>query len=374
MIETPFLDMDKAPSLASILEAPPMISEHSRFDEDIWYLDGWTPGYRKVSFALHWTVAADPQLIAGMKYLAALLFLERDGRKIYKHSTASTFSAGARHLLRFMERHAYSSFRQLDAAAIQMFKRNLHVALSDPQQILDELGEEKAEWPELDLDADTPGAKPDAPRAKRLREPRQIDEEELTYSAAHNRLRPLHHLFEYRDLLEQAGIPSIADEPFVGTSVKCEAERIAAIAVELIPPLPDEVAIAIMSHASSLIMQPAEDVIELQRQCLSELARQNREPTTEEGRRLKVKIEAFQVSEINGTPWHPPIELASDDAGGGRKLRHLIELIQDACVIVILSGVGCRSSEICSLGTSGKLPGLPLFEQRDQLKPLPHCV
>lgn len=322
MLATPFLDMDKTPSIASILEAPPMVSEHSRFDDDIWYLDGWTPGYTKADFALHWTVTADRQLINGMKYLAALLFLERDGRTIYKHSTASTFSAGARHLLRFMERYGYSSFRQIDAAAVQMFTRNLHVALSDPQHFLEELEERETEWPELDLGlvAGDPDPTPDARRGRRKREPRQIDEEELTYSAAYNRLRPLHLLFEYRDPLERAGIPSIADEPFRGTSVKTEAERVAAIAVELIPPLPDEVALAIMSHASSLIMQPAEDVIELQRQCLSEVERLNREPTSEERWRLKAVMEAFRFSDIDGKAWHPAIELGPDDVGGRRKL------------------------------------------------------
>jgi integrase len=376
MTDSAILDMNKAPTLASILEAPPMVSRHSRFDDDIWYLDGWTPGYTKSSFALHWTVAVDQQLIDAMKYLAALLFLERDGHTIYKHSTASTFSAGARHVLRFMEQHGYSSLRQLDADAIRLFTRNLHVALSDPQYLLEEIEADEPDSPELDLEIAMAASdkKPGIPPGRRGREPRQIDEEELTYSAAYNRLRPLQQLFDYQDLLERAGIPSIAQEPFRRTSVKTEAQRVAAIAVELIPPLPDEVALAIMSCASRLIMQPAEDVIELQRQCMSVTARLSREPTTEERLRLKAKMEAFRFSVVDGKPWHPRIQLGPDDVGGRRKLRQLIELIREAASTVILSGTGCRISENCSLETATRLPDLPLFERRDDTAALPACV
>ena len=144
----PLLDMQHLPTLAEIRAKPVRISCHSLFTDDVWYLDGKTPGHTKAHFAIHWDVVADQNLIDGLKYLAALLFLERDGRRIYKHSTASTFSAGARHLLRFMNAHGYSTFKQFDPDEVKRFKKRLYIALSDPREAekeQDEPDEEIAE-------------------------------------------------------------------------------------------------------------------------------------------------------------------------------------------------------------------------------------
>lgn len=244
--DLPGLDMNQNPTLVSILGEPVLVSEHSRFDADAWYLDGVTPGQTRAQFAIHWDVVADQRLIDGLKYLAALLFLERDDRRVYKHTTASTFSAGARHLLRFMERHGYSSFAQFDADAVKHFRRNLHVALSDPEQAMEEMqepenlaqGEEgwmatftpdlfeegaadeesdeagEDDGPEEVTAADragkvatrrsamTPGkivSKKGPPR-------KEISEDEFTYSAAFNRLRILQNLWDHREELDRKSV------------------------------------------------------------------------------------------------------------------------------------------------------------------------
>jgi len=365
--------MNRLPTLREILSDPCMVSSHSRFDADVWYLDGSTPGQTEVQFAIHWGVAADQRLINGLKYLAALLFLERDGRRIYKHTTAPTFSAGARHLLRFMQRHSYSCFSEIDEAGVKHYQRHLHVALSDP-----ELAAEDQEEPESTVVEDEIENRPMTPGKRQAKSKKrvvkEIDTDEFSYAAAYNRLRPLQNLWDYRDELEGAGIRSLPSEPFAESSVVDEAKDAAAVAVKLIPPLPEEVAVGIMSDALQMIGTPADDVIELQRLCLNQMARLDRQPPTPERARIRRTMEAFQFGRVGAAPWHEPIKLPPEQAGGADKLRAMIELIRAACITVIFSSTGCRISEVLSLGTSGAAQPLPLFARRQPEPALPSCV
>lgn len=383
----PRLDMDRVPTLAQIRSRPVMVSEHSLFTDDVWYLDGHVPGYTERNFAIHWEVVADQDLIDDAKYLAALLFLERGGRRIYKHTTASTFSAGIRHLLRFMHRHGYSSFGEIDATAVKLFRDHLHVALSDPERA----EEEQDEQEELEEDAGSgdegtvgPAAGPEGaepPRSTRgpkqrrkPRAPKPITEDELTYSAAYNRLRPLQNLWDLHEEMRAAGIRAMREEPFPGSSPKEQAEHDAAVAVKLIPPLPDEVAIAIMTDAFNMIGKPADDVIELQSRYLAQMARLDREPPTHERARLKAVVEGFRFAEVDGAPWHAPVRLGPHEASGSEVMHDLVHLIRDACTTVIFSGTGCRISEVLSLELTNETQDLPLFATRQPEDALPSCV
>ena len=371
----PVIDMDRQPTLAQILEKPVRVTQASLFIDDTWYLDGWTPGYHSSKFAIRWTVDADERLINGLKYLTALLFLERDGGKVYAHSTAGTFSAGARHLLRFMTLHAYTDFSQLDADAIDLFTRSLHVALSDPEQAEDDDLEEGGDDEQDDcLSHEDPKILGRVTKRRAQPARKQLSPDEFTYAAAFNRLRMLKLLWDHRIALEGAGIPVMDSNPFPNGSVVDAAKAASAIIWDLIPPLPDEVANAIMSNALRLIYEPADDVIELQRRVIDHKLSISRETPPPERRRIAKEIERFGFTEVDGKPWRNKIVLDKDGIGGPQTINALVDLIRDACLITIFSGTGCRISEVLSLQCAGAPQELPLFATRQSEVDLPACI
>ncbi len=383
-------EMDNSPRLPDIVASDPAVSSDSRWSHDIWRLDGESGGKIAADFAIHWTVKADPVLVNDAKMLAARLFLPRDGYVELKHTTASTFSSGIRHLLRFMTQYAYTSFSQLDEGAFAFFRKNLHIKLSDPDWYEEEFGDgiELATSQDEQLDLDygdrrssdavddpTTNAKKGAAASKAGNE-----EDGFTRIAAYNRLRVWRQLFEHGEALEAAGVPRLLFNPFTHKSIKDVAAEASAIATDLIPPLPAPVALKIMNRAVTLIMTAADDVIRLQTEYLDAMLRLDRQPPTDERRRLKAIMEGFRFSDVKGKPWRDPIVLGPDESGGGDQLRDLVMLIRDAAVLVIFCGTGVRISELCSLTASPAVApkSLPLFDALDEEKEigddLPHCV
>lgn len=383
-------EMDNSPRLPDIIASDPAVSSDSNWSDDIWRLDGESGGKSAADFAIHWTVKADPALVNNAKMLAARLFLPRDGYVELKHTTASTFSSGIRHLLRFMTQYAYTSFAQLDEGAFAFFRKNLHIKLSDPDWYEEEFGDgielATSDDGQLDLsdgdrrssdavDDPTTDARKDAAASKGGN-----DEDGFTRVAAYNRLRVWRQLFEHGEALEAAGVPRLLFNPFAQKSIKDVAAAASAIATDLIPPLPAPVALKIMTRASTLIMAAAADVIRLQTEYLDGMLRLDRQPPTEERRRLRAIMEGFRFSDVEGKPWRGPIVLGPDESGGGDQLRDLIMLIRDAAVMVIFCGTGVRISELCSLTASPTMApkSLPLFdgldEGRETGNDLPYCV
>ncbi|WP_168135832.1 hypothetical protein [Sphingomonas corticis] len=384
--------MGRLPRLNDILAKPVMVSSRSRFDSDVWYIDGWTPGRNWKLHAIHWDVAADQRLIDEMKYLAALLFLERDGRVLHKHTSAANFSVGVRHFLRYMERHGYSSLDQFDLDAVKRFKRDLHVALSDPEQVdpdenlldhataVTSATDEEVQVtddPPVEADGHTELHRPMTKAGKKKRSakpPKIIAKDEFTYSAAHLRLWILGKLWEHRDDLAAGGVDVLPEDPFPGSTVAREAEEASAIAVALIPPLPDEVSTLIMGDAFRLIGKPAEDVIELQRLHLGAMFRMDRPPWVHEIARIQKVTADFNFSLVEGKAWHAPLSLDTKLATGSEELRELIQLIRNACITVIFSGTGCRISEVLSLETGVKPKGPQTVDGSSPAHALPACI
>lgn len=337
-------------NLAELEQRNPQISRKSHWNDDTWYVDGDSPGYRPSASAIHWTIDAPQWLMNGLKYVAAILFIGRRGSKAYKHSTASTFSAGARHLARFAKKHDLRGFSQFDEDTFELFKRDIHCDLLAEQFSVED--------GEAELDA-TDDAYPLA-IASNIEDP-------ASYSAAYYRLRTWKLLCEHGDLLKLAGILPVPFNPFSETTPRKMAEAISSSVIEEVPALPDEIAMPILNLAHRLIGQPADDVLRLQDAYLGTMSRIDREPPTAEREKLRRVLEDFEfstMSERDGEPWRDQIVLPPDEPGGGRVLRRLVRDIRDACILVILSDTGMRIGEVCS-------PRLTAGEAGEKL---PSCI
>lgn len=340
----PGFDLAEHPNLASIVTAdqPLRVSTKSLWTDGNWRLPGWVPGINDANFTIRFDVDANASTIDGLKWLTALLFVGRYGRTFYHPSTAGAYSAGIRHLARFMKQRDFRSFGQLDRQAFQEFVNDIHVTLVDPK-------EEAAAW-----GGDGEEGLDDMLRADGV-EPvdRAMDDPDATggVAKAYNRLRIWKLLWDHRDTMREAGIKPLTFNPFANSTPTKMAKKLATVAAEEIPALPDEVALPLLAGAQRLIDEPAQDVIELQRQYLSTMARMDRAPPTDERRKLQKIIEGFEFSTLKGemSAWHVPITLAANELGGGEALRDLIETIRDACLVVIMGYTGVRISEAVSV-------------------------
>lgn len=346
----PRFDLADHPSLASIVTSahPLQVTPESLWTDSDWRLPGWVPGVSDSNFVIRFDVDADAPTIDGLKWLTALLFVGRHRQTAYHPSTAGAYSAGIRHLARFMKQRDFRSFDRLDRHAFEEFVDDIHVKLVDPKE---EAAASKADSEEgLDELLTADGVEP---------VDRALDDPEAIggVAKAYNRLRIWKLLWDHRDTMREAGIKPLTYNPFTKTSPTKMAKKLATVAAEDIPALPDEVALPLLAGAQRLIDEPAQDVIELQQLYLSTMARMDREPPTAERLKLQKVIEDFKFSTLKRevSPWHPPFRLAASQVGGGEVLRDLIETIRDACLVVIMGYTGVRISEAVSVVVEPRL-------------------
>lgn len=336
------------------LENSPKVTAQSFWKNDVWRLPGSVPGVLSANFVIRFDVDADRKVIDGLKWLTALLFIGRYGQITYHPSTAGAYSAGIRHLARFMKQRNYRTFGKLDRSAFDDFVTDIHVSLVDPKEEAQSTLEE-AESPFGDeafeglLVAD--GVEPID---------RAHDDPDAMggVAKAYNKLRIWKLLWDHRHVMAEAGIKSpLAFNPFSKSSPTTMARTLATIAAEEIPSLPDEVALPVLAGALRILGQPANDVQTLQSRYLALMQRMDREPPTDERIKIRRMMESFEFSKIKGEArrWHPPIVLTDAGAGGGEHLRDLIELVRNACLIVIMGFTGVRISEAVSIVVEPRL-------------------
>lgn len=336
-------DLSDYEDLAAIVDAKvsPQVTSHNDWASDHWRLDGAVPGMEESQFTVHFDIAASRRTIDELKWLTALLFLGRYGQRTYKHSTASVFSAGMRHLARFMKQNDHRSFASLDRQAFQEYRDSILVTLVDPAEQASIESDQTDE--ELDDLALTDGIEP-MPFI-----PGDIDADG-GIAVAYNRLRIWKLLYDNRAIMAEAGIKPIKFNPFTKESATVMARGLATKAADEIPALPDEIALPVLAGAARLLGRPADDVIELQRRYLEKMQRMGRQPPTAERVLLRRTIEDFEFGRIKGEdrPWHDRIKLGDDEAGGGGALAELIDTIRAACLITIMGFTGVRISEAVS--------------------------
>jgi integrase len=350
------------------------VSSQSQWRDRFWQFDNETAGARAGVSRLHWDVALpdgsclmDPQWAAQLdafKRFAWSLFTAESkyyGRPL-KPANASALSTGIGYLARWMIRRNFLSFSELDNAASELFLDDMadETALADLQPTQTE-----GMIPDHEDDA-APGA----------------DGEGMSVSQVWRRVNIWQQLWRQAGALREAGFPALPEPPFSGRSAKHVSRDIATRAASLIPPLPDEVALAIMNAAHRMIGLPAEEVIRLHEmyaegvQAAINAGQRWRNPQNDRGLRA---VKGFQFSVLAGEmqPWHPPLDQAElndfwptykrgytpSTVSGSQLLRSLICSIRDACAIVIQSETGLRVSELCGLD-----PGI------DRESGLPSCI
>ncbi len=282
------------------------ISSRSLLSDSIWHLDDLRPGRAASIFSLDWgfilhdgSAFDQPQWVAWCD--AAKLFLwslkhdpPRGRHKLSDGSLISYFNA-LRMLIRWMANEGYSRFAHLDGDASERFTAFIQ---SRHEQH---------------------SGKPLSGR---------------TSSRYHNLLRVLY--------LQGAKFPAVSiTEPFPEPRYPWSGVSRGW------PHTPDEIAVPLVAGALRLIETPASDVIELQSRAQAAY-NDGLAAHIEKSRVRSAAIHAvtgFTFSTLPGenAPWQTsPIRST-------RKIRKLIDIIYDACFIVISYLIGARVSEILGL-------------------------
>lgn len=331
-------------TFANALDEERLISRHSRFGDDIWHMDHDTPGQQRSSATIRWNFVVGKggsfsddeysDLRLSLKVFAASLFLDpRDARALSGGSANHTATA-IRFLVTWMVRNGYRHLYELSAAASREYLQDLiETYLSEHDTTPEDIQEE--------ISADD--------------------------GVGEGALRPLvqiwTNLWRQRAALSDAGIRPLPEEPFDGKSAKSIALDLATKVAGWIPPIPDEVALPIMTAAVRMIGVPAEDVIRLDQKYSDCLVRVERCTTTHQRRVLGKVITGFQFSCCPGEilPWRQPLRsepfaqsLVNGTWRSSRRdvhlgLRKMVENVLAACVLVLQSHAGIRINEVCGL-------------------------
>lgn len=197
---------------------------------------------------------------------------------------------------------------------------------------------------------------------------------ELTHASAYRAINTLLKLYEQRAPMRRAGVATVPERPFGpdSTALSFVVAEMGLPRVGKLQPIPDEIALPVLTAAVAMIGRPASDVIELQSLVLkgrSGLANVDYSGGQREYRQsLKTHSETildfqFGSDSHDCVPWREPIEATANRTMiDGREvtlspiqqLRRLIISVVEACVVVLQGLTGMRAHEIISL-EAGKL-------------------
>lgn len=191
-------------------------------------------------------------------------------------------------------------------------------------------------------------------------------EDNLTFSTLWQRFKTIAWLHQQSPALITFGVPSVPETPFDEDSASEIAKKYITQKLKRIPPLPDEVALPLMSSAYRLIGTPADDIIRLQAEAMAAFAegiigakKGRGDSASSRGIAAFRAATAFRFSILEGEtePWNKPLSIyrskthAQDDARITpiQELRNLIIDIRDAAIITLQSQTGMRINEVCSI-------------------------
>lgn len=200
------------------------------------------------------------------------------------------------------------------------------------------------------------------------------DEERLTFQTIYDRLRPISAMHEYKESIEAIGGNALGEPAFGGRATADVVTRDFGLTRKgRLLPIPDDVAIPVLTQAMRLIGRPADDVVRLQQLhvdiCTREAIATARAPAYAE---YNEAIRSFRFSCVPGesVPWHGQIADVTSRVVSGRefeirptqRVRRLVVAITTACLTVIQGLTGMRASEILGLESKGTdETGLPSF-------------
>lgn len=182
----------------------------------------------------------------------------------------------------------------------------------------------------------------------------ELRDDRSIFGRLYNSLRLWEHIYTRGQVINPV-IPVMAANPFAGSSAYAISKKHAIATYELIPPLPDEVAIPIMNAASAWLGNRADDICELAEACAEIVKRCRRKRT---GWMLMKEdadyLRSFQFSKDPGSSesWRKPITVArlrGYDTFPSFDIASLITLERGACLLVINSETGVRPEELSKI-------------------------
>lgn len=322
----------------------PWVSSTSRWNDRRWFLDNLTPGVPAHRSIIEWNMrfedgtnlldACYADLLEQFRRLAWSLFADPRAGKALKPGTANALSHGLRALLQWMVKNGYSGMSELDSTASQRY-------LDDYQARLDGVVQEDPLEDLLDENAietiDTADREDDE-------EDLQVTDEALqvTESWVRHRLMVWSYMWSQRAAMRTAGVTPLPEEPFGGRKTYRLAQEMATKAIQKIPPLPDEVAVAIMNAAHAYMEAAAPDVLRMVEDMLALRGIYSTLPPISE----RMKKWEFSVVPGSDQPWRSPLAEVESPA---LTLRQLADDLSRTCSIILQSETGMRANELCSL-------------------------
>lgn len=190
----------------------------------------------------------------------------------------------------------------------------------------------------------------------------------LTFSTLWQRFKTVSWLHQQGPALSISGVPTVPEAPFDEATASEIARKYITQKIQRIPPLPDEVALPLMTEAYRLIGTPADDIIRLQTEIMDAFSvgitdAKKGKGDSPSSRNIAANRAAtgFQFSILEGEsePWHKQLSTyrtethAQEDARMTpiQELRNLIIDIRDAAIITLQSQTGMRVNEVCSLSS-----------------------
>jgi hypothetical protein len=323
------------------------IGERSRFRDDKWFFTNHIPGAPKANSTLNWamvlsdgsslTEARHATRLHWAKLLLLTLIVVPVNQRIRAAGSMANIQASFNYLLSWMSECGYHAPHELKPDAVRCFID--HVAPIMAARCMDA---------------------------------------ELNRNTFSRGLFVISHLWNQRRSLLQMGIEPMTTHPFDGKTPEEVGRELSAKVSNLIPPLPDEVALAVLNKAAWFLGTPADDVLRLMDVFTDPLAGSTmtvksdlRSNYTHKAglknrsrhRRVRRFLDRFEFGIVDGEsrPWHEPIlssdtepshdaeRSTNDKYDGKRRVADLWEAVRDAAAIIVQAMTGMRASELLSI-------------------------
>ncbi|MDO9453608.1 MAG: hypothetical protein Q7J29_12205, partial [Stagnimonas sp.] len=315
------------------------VCEQSKFSDDKWVFFNHIPGAAKANSTLNWamvlsdgsqlTEAHHAERLHWAKLLLLTLIVIPANGRIRATGSMSNLQTSFNYLLSRMSEVGYHDPHELTPQVVKCFME--HIAPIMAARCVDA---------------------------------------ELSRHAFARGLFVVSQLWSQRHSLSRMGVKPMVAHPFDGKNSEQISRELSIKVSNLIPPLPDEVALPLLNKAAWFLGTPANDVLRLMNVFTDPLAGSMvtvkstfRSTYTHKAgltncsrhRRVRRFLDKFEFGIVAGErqPWHEPISFggkeSSSEYDGKRQAAHLWEAVRDAAAIIVQAMSGMRASELLSI-------------------------
>lgn len=367
------------------------VSAHSRWYEMFWRFDALSAGTRSPSITWDFALidggrSTDPKhrlLLESFKeMLWAMLTLESTWGAVLSVASCGRVSVGIRELFRWMVFHGHTSFKALEASVQDRYIDDLPYLLTNRSSFYQVMDRKENEdyfddlmLPSLEDQYEAPSSNCGSSSSTTSEagfEQGEADEQDsaYTYNQASLRVNTIYYIHAQQAALKECGVPVFDGAAFGGAPSHKITSTLAVYVVNRLPPLPDEVALPIISTAMNWVEERAEDILALQHIYLGcrELEKLSNDKRSARRHTLKtVSAFEFSLSPDTGLAWRAPLvgeTLISPEYGEVflrpfQQLRVLLFRARDAAMLVLSFLTGMRTGELCSIRVAKSENGLP---------------